>query len=151
MRRFNDDTLATELMASVVVAFTVVFSALFTIAWQVDSQFGQSMVFSLVIALLAAASSWEAWRGKRIDALHSRSIVAAGLAAIALARLVRAASLFAQKVGWIGIPDGRAIRGLMDYGVTVAIVVVTFGLVLLTNERFERDHARSLDEPQASS
>ena len=38
----------------------------------------------------------------------------------------------------------------MDYGVTVAIVVVTFGLVLLTNERFERDHSRSLDEPEAS-
>jgi hypothetical protein len=151
MRRFNDDTLASELMASVVIAFTVVFSALFTIAWQVDSQFGQSIVFSLVIALLAGASSWEAWRGKKIDALNSRSIVAAGLAAIAVARVLRAAALLAQKVGLIGIPDGRAIRGLMDYGVTVAIVVVTFGLVLLTNERFEREHARSLDGPQASS
>ncbi len=150
MRRFNDPTLSTELMASVVVAFTIVFSALFTIAWQVDPLRGQSMTFSLVISLLAAAAGWEAWRGGRIDGLRSRPIVACGLAAIALARLLRAASLLAQNMGWIGVPDGRALRGLMDYGVTVAIVVVTFGLVLLTNERFEREHARALDEPGES-
>ena len=70
---------------------------------------------------------------------------------MAVFRLVRAASLLAQNFSLLQVPDGRAIRGMMDYGVTVAIVVVTFGLVLLTNERFERDHARSLDEPQASS
>ena len=151
MRRFNDSTLATELMASVVVALTIVFSALFTIAWQVDSVRGQSMVFSLVIALLAAAAAWEAWHGGKVDGLRSRAIVAYGLAAIALCRLVRAGSLLAQNIGWIHIPDGRAIRGLMDYGVTVAIVVVTFGLVLLTNERFEREHALTLDEPEAAS
>ena len=151
MRRFNDPTLSTELMASVVVAFTIVFAALFTIAWQVDPLRGQSMTFSLVISLLAAAASWEVWRGRPIDGLRSRPVVAYGLAAIALARLLRAASLMAQNIGWIQVPDGRAIRGLMDYGVTVAIVVVTFGLVLLTNERFEREHSRSIDGPEASS
>lgn len=151
MRRFNDPTLSTELMASVVVAFTVVFSALFTIAWQVDPGRGQSMVFSLVISMLAAVAAWEARRGGRTDGLRSRSVVAYGLAAIALARLLRAASLLGQNVGWIQAPDGRALRSLMDYGVTVAIVVVTFGLVLLTNERFEREHARALEEPEPSS
>lgn len=151
MRRFNDSSLKTELMAAVVVAFTIVFSALFTIAWQVDPLRGQSIVFSLVIAMLAAAASWEAWRGGRRDGLRSRSIVAIGLAAMAVFRLVRAASLLAQNFSLLQVPDGRAIRGMMDYGVTVAIVVVTFGLVLLANERFEREHSRTLDEATRST
>ena len=151
MRRFNDPTLATELMASVVVAMTIVFAALFTIAWQVDPLRGQSIVFSLAIALLAAAAAWEAWRGGRIDGLQSRPIVTAGLLGIALARLARSATLLAQNFDLLGVPTGRVLRSYTDYAVTVCIVVVTFGLVMLASERFERDHARTLDEPRPPS
>ena len=70
---------------------------------------------------------------------------------MAVFRLIRAGSLLAQNFDLLQVPDGRAIRGLMDYGVTVAIVVVTFGLVLLANERFEREHARTLDEATTPS
>ena len=151
MRRFNDATVHTELMAAIVVAITVVFAALFTIAWQVDSMRGQSIVFSLTISLLSGAAAWEAWRGRRIDGLRSRPIVVTGLAGIALARLARAATLFGQNLDVLGVPEGRALRTYLDFSMTVFIVVVTFGLVLLATERFEREHARSLDEPESSS
>ncbi len=151
MRRFNDATLSTELMAAVVVAITILFAALFTIAWQVGYMRGQSMVFSLSVSLLAGAAAWEAWRGRRIDGLRSRPIVAGGLAAIALARLARAATLMGQDLDMLVAADARAARTYLDFSVTVSIVVVTFGLVLLATERFEREHAHSLDEPAGSS
>lgn len=150
MRRFNDSSLAPELMAAVVVALTIVFAALFTIAWQVDSVRGQSIVFSLAISLLAGITAWEAWRGGRGDGLRSRSIVGWGLVGISLARLMRAGTLLAQNLDLLSVPYGRALRSYLDYGVTVCIVIVTFGLVMLASERFERDHARAVDGPRDS-
>ena len=70
--------------------------------------------FFQVISLLAAAAGWEAWRG-RGDGLRSRPVVAYGMAAISLARLLRAASLLAQK-GISGVPviDGARLVGVFS-------------------------------------
>jgi hypothetical protein len=123
-----------------------VFAALFTMAWQVaPAARAQSMVFSLFIATLAAAASWETWRGRRLDGLRSRPIAALALAGIAAARLVRAGMALAQGMGMIEPQTGVIAQGYALYFTTVCILVVTFGLVLMANERFERQYTLTTD------
>lgn len=101
----------------------------------------QSIVFSLFVCILASLASGETWRGRHLDGLRSRPIAALALAGIAVARLVRAAMVFAQGVGMLDPDVGGIPQGYAQYFTTVCILVVTFGLVLMTHERFERQYA----------
>ena len=151
MRRFNDPGVSAELMAVIVVAITIVFSALFTMAWQaIPIARAQSIVFSLFVCILASLAAWETWRGRKLDGLRSRPIAALALAGIAVARLVRALMVFAQGMG---VMDGQVsivAQGYALYFTTVCILVVTFGLVLMANERFERQYGLSKEERRAA-
>ena len=146
MRRFNDPAIGDRRARRVIVAaILIVFVALFTLAWQVAPVArAQSIVFSLFVFILASLAAWETWRGRQLDGLRSRPIAALALAGIAVARLVRAAMVFAQGIGMIDPEVGVIAQGYALYFTTVCILVVTFGLVLMAHERFERQE-RDLD------
>jgi hypothetical protein len=151
MRRFNDPTIGAELLGAVVAAVTIVFAALFTLAWQVAPQArAQSTVFSLFVFILASLAAWETWRGRRLDGLRSRPIAALALAGIAAARLARAAVEAVQGMGMVDPQVGAIVQGYALYFTTVCILVVTFGLVLMANERFERQYALSTEGERAA-
>ncbi len=151
MRRFNDRGVRVELMAMIVVAIIIVFAALFTLAWQVAPVMrAQSVVFSMFICVLAMAASWETWRGRRLDGLRSRPVAAVALAGIAFARLIRALMVLAQGLDMIEPSVGVIAQSYALYFTTVCILVVTFGLVLMANERFERQYAMATDPNRAA-
>jgi hypothetical protein len=146
MRRFNDPAVGAELMTVIVAAITLVFAALFTMAWQVAPVVrAQSIVFSLFVFILALLAAWETWRGRRLDGLRSRPIAAFALAGIAIARLARAIMVFLQGLGLVDASTAAIAQGYAHYFTTVFILVVTFGLVLMANERFEREYALSVE------
>ena len=151
MRRFNDPGVSAELMGVIVAAITIVFAALFTLAWQaIPMARAQSMVFSLFVCILASLAAWETWRGHRLDGLRSRPIAALALTGIAVARFLRAAMVFAEGMGALDPQDGVIAQGYALYFTTVCILVVTFGLVLMANERFERQYGQPKEEGSAA-
>jgi len=151
MRRFNDPGVSAELMGVIVAAITIVFAALFTLAWQaIPMARAQSMVFSLFVCILASLAAWETWRGHRLDGLRSRPIAALALTGIAVARFLRAAMVFAEGMGALDPQDGVIAQGYALYFTTVCILVVTFGLVLMANERFERQYGLPKEEGSAA-
>ena len=143
MRRFNDRRLGPWRMAVSVVAVTIAFAVLFTLAWQAGAAVrAQTILFSLFIAGLALATARETWRGRQLDGLRSRALPAAALVGIAAARLVRAALVGLQAIGAVDTHVNAAALSYAQYFTTIFILVVTFGLVLMANERFERQYAR---------
>lgn len=150
MRRANDPSLTPALMGSITVAITVVFATVFTMGWQVaPGARGHTIVFSLWLCALVSATAWETLRGRRIDGLQSRKIAGGALIAIALARLLRGGAILAQGLGLLEAQTVIPLLGYTLYFMTVCIVVVTFGLVLMANEEFERNYARSIEADPA--
>jgi hypothetical protein len=151
MRRFNDPTMKPELMGVMIAAIVIVFAALFTVAWQVAPVArAQSVVFSLFVFMLALAAAWETWRGRRVDGLSSRPVAAVALAGIAVARLTRALLVLAQGMDMIEPSVSAISQSYALYFTTVCTLVVTFGLVLMANERFERQYAMSTEPGRAA-
>ena len=151
MRRFNDKAMTTELASVIVAAILILFVALFTLAWQVAPQArAQSIVFSLFVFILASLAAWETWRGRQLDGLRSRPIAALALAGIAAARLVRAAMVFAQGMGMLEADVSVIAQGYALYFTTACILLVTFGLVLMAHERFERQNVISTEAGRAA-
>ena len=151
MRRFNDPAVSAELLGVIVATIVIIFVALFTLAWQVAPVArAQSIVFSLFVCILASLAAWETWRGRQLDGLRSRPIAALALAGIATARLVRAAMGFALGMEMIEPEAGVIAQGYALYFTTVCILVVTFGLVLMAHERFERQYAVSTEPGRAA-
>ena len=143
MRRFNDRRLEPWRMAGWVSGVTAAFAVTFTFAWQAGAVLrAQAIVFSLFIAGLALAAARETWRGRQLDGMHSRALPAAALVGIAVARLVRATMVALQAIGAVSPPVNAAALSYAQYVTTTCILVVTFGLVLMANERFERQYAR---------
>ncbi len=142
MRRFNDPELAPELLGMIAAGLTGLFVLLYILAWQAGATVrAHSIVSSLFVFFLALAAAWETWRGRQLDGLRSRSIAALALAGIAAARLVRAATVTFAAMGLVDAPTRLIVQGYMLYLTTACILVVTFGLVLMANERFEREYA----------
>ncbi len=146
MRRFNSHEASPLRMAAVVAAITGAFVALVTLSWQMGAALrAQSLVFSLFVGGLALATAWETWRGGQEDGLQSRRIAAVALAGIAAARLVRVGLL---ALDWVDLAEPQTVDMIWGYGIyvsTVCVLVVTFGLVLMANERSEQQLARQLD------
>ena len=142
MRRFNSSKATPLRMAIVAIAITCLFALVVTFSWQMGSALrAQSLVFSLFVGGLAGATAWETWRGGRMDGLQSRRIAAVALAGIAVARMVRVGLLV---LDWYDIIEPQTADMVWGYGIyvsTVCVLVVTFGLVLMANERFEREYA----------
>jgi len=142
MRRFNDPTLAPELAGMAAAAITTVFVLLFVLAWKIGPLVRLHLVvFSLFVFVLCLSAAWETWRGRRLDGLRSRSIAAAALAGIAVARLARATAGTLEATGTVDAGTRTLVQGYANYATTAFILVVTFGLVLMANERFEREFA----------
>ena len=146
MRRFNSDGISPLRMATVVVAITAAFALAVTFSWQLGSALrAQSLVFSLFVGALALATAAETRRGGRHDGLQSRHIAAVALTGIALARLIRVGML---GLDWWNIVEPQTADVAWHYGIyfsTVCVLVVTFGLVLMANERAEHQLARQID------
>ena len=136
MRRFNGDTAPPLRMTIIVAAITCVFVLLVTVSWQMGAALrAQSLVYSLFVGGLALVTAWETWHGGRQDGLRSRRLAAAALAGIAAARLFRVGLL---GLDWFDIVDPETADMLWGYGMylsTVCVLLVTFGLVLMANER----------------
>lgn len=143
MRRFNDRTIGPLRTVVSVSAVTIAFAGLYTLAWQTAGAVrAPAILFSLFIAGLALATAWETWRGRQLDGLRSRALPAAALIGIATARVVRVAMVVLQAIGVIDGHVNAAALSYAQYFTTTCILVVTFGLVLMANERFERQYAR---------
>lgn len=152
MRRFNDHELAPELMAVIIGTITSLFVVLFTLAWQAGpAARAQAVVLSLFIVALAFLAAWETWRGRRLDGLRSRAVAAIALAGIGLARLARAATTTLAGVDLIDADVRAVVQGYATYATTVCVLIVTFGLVLMASERFERQYGRTTDGRQRAS
>jgi hypothetical protein len=145
MRRFNANAASPLRMAIVVTAITCLFALLVTFSWQMGSALrAQSLVFSLFVGGLALATAWETWHGGRMDGLQSRRIAAIALAGIAAARLGRVGLL---ALDWVDLVEPQTADLFWGYGMyvsTVCVLVVTFGLVLMANERSEQQVARQI-------
>jgi len=151
MRRFNDPAMGAELAGVIVAAIVLVFVALFTLAWQVAPVArAQSIVFSLFIFILASMAAWETWRGRQLDGLRSRPIAALALAGIAVARLAQAVMVSADGLDVVAPQVVDIAQGYALYFTTVCILVVTFGLVLMAHERFERQNVISTEVGRAA-
>jgi len=148
MRRFNSHSASPLHMAIVVAAITGAFVLLVTFSWQMGSALrAQSLVFSLFVGGLALATAWETWRGGQEDGLQSRRIAAVALGGIAVARLVRVGLL---ALDWFDLVEPQTADMVWGYGMyvsTVCVLVVTFGLVLMANERSERQVAQQIAKP----
>lgn len=142
MRRFNDPRLAIEVVAIAIGAATSLFVALFTLAWQAGTAAPlHSIVLSLFIFILAMLAAWETWRGRQLDRLQSRIVAAVGLIGIAVARLIRGAMASLAGLEVVDAETRLAAAGYSIYATSVFILIVTFGLVLMASERFERQSA----------
>jgi uncharacterized membrane protein len=123
-------------MALVAAVITVAFVFLVTVSWQVGAALrAQSLLFSLFVGGLALATAWETWHGGQQDGLRSRRIAALPLAGIAGARLFRVVLL---ALDWFDIVDPETADMVWGYGMyfsTICVLMVTFGLVLMANER----------------
>jgi hypothetical protein len=151
MRRFNDPAMGAELAGVIVAAIVLVFVALFTLAWQVAPVArAQSIVFSLFIFILASMAAWETWRGRQLDGLRSRPIAALALAGIAVAWLAQAVMVSADGLDVVAPQVVDIAQGYALYFTTVCILVVTFGLVLMAHERFERQNVISTEVGRAA-
>ncbi|MDP1750472.1 MAG: hypothetical protein Q8L22_13515 [Reyranella sp.] len=136
MRRFNGDTAPALRMAIAAAAITAAFVLLVTISWQMGAALrAQSLLFSLFVGGLALATAWQTWRGGGNDGLRSRRIAASALAGIAAARLFRVGLL---GLDWFDIVEPDTADLVWGYGMylsTVCVLLVTFGLVLMADER----------------
>lgn len=151
MRRFNDPAMGSELAGVIVAAIVIIFVALFMLAWKVAPVVrAQSIVFSLFIFILASLAAWETWRGRQLDGLRSRPIAALALAGIAVARLAQAVMVSADGLDVIEPQVVDIAQGYALYFTTVCILLVTFGLVLMAHERFERQNVISTEVGRAA-
>ena len=136
MRRFNGDRTTPPRMAMMVAAITAIFVVRVTVSWQRGAALrAQSLLFSLFVGGLALATAWETWHGGQKDGMRSRRIAALPLAGIAAARLFRVALLV---LDWFDIVDPETADRAWGYGMyvsTICVLMVTFGLVLMANER----------------
>ena len=131
MRRFNDPAMGAELAGVIVAAIVLVFVALF-------------------VFILASLAAWETWRGRQLDGLRSRPIAALALAGIAVARLAQAVMVSADGLDVIESEVVVIAQGYALYFTTVCTLVVTFGLVLMAHERFERQNVISTEAGRAA-
>ncbi len=136
MRRFNGDAAPPLRMAIAAVAIVAAFVVLVTASWQMGAALrAQSLLFSLFVGGLALATAWETWHGGQHDGLRSRRLAATALAGIAAARLFRVSLL---GLDWFDIVDPEAADLVWGYGMyltTVCVLIVTLGLVLMSDER----------------
>ncbi len=98
--------------------------------------------FSFFLGMLALGAGHEVWAGRHVDDLRSRLPTALAFAGLGLARLVRAGSL-ALEVWQVSPPRSAAmIHPYTLYAAVVFTVVITYGLVMMANERaVRRDEA----------
>lgn len=143
IRRFNGTQAPAVHMAIAVVAMAASFVILVSASWQAGAALrAQSLVFSLYVGGLAAIAARETWYGGRREGLHSRRIAALALAGIAAARLFRVVLLALDWFDMLGPEQADLIWGYGMYFSTVCVLMVTFGLVLMANER---QHLREMD------
>ncbi len=136
MRRFNGNQAPPLHMAMAVVAMAVAFVLMVSASWQAGAALrAQSLLFSLYVGGLAAIAARETWYGGRKEGLQSRRIAALALAGIAAARLFRVGLLGLDWFDIVGPETADQIWGYGMYFSTVCVLIVTFGLVLMANER----------------
>lgn len=123
-------------LAGLVVASGAAFVALFVAASAMGAGLRTSSVlFSTFVGGFALASAYETRRGAVRDKLQSRTPTALAFAGLALARFVRAG---VASLEIASVLDGRVsltIQGYALYATIVFVLAITYGLILMANER----------------
>lgn len=140
LRRFNDESLSLGRQVLAVLAVAGAFALLFLLANQLGwPRRVQSTLFALFIAGLTLTAAWETWRGFRHDGLRSRHIAAGALFCIALTRLVRVGLIIGQSAGLMAPHTAEMVQSYTLYANVLFLLVATAGLVLMAQERVDRD------------
>jgi hypothetical protein len=140
MRRFSDERLTPVGQALAVLAVAGVFALLFILAWQAGlPRRVQSALFALFVAGLTLTAAWETWRGFQRDGLRSRHITASALVCIAATRLVRLGLLVLQSADLVSPQPAELVQSYTLYLNIFFRLVATAGLVLMAQERVDRD------------
>ena len=140
LRRFNDESLSLGRQALTVLAVCGAFALLFLLAGHLGwPRRAQSALFSLFIAGLTLLAAWETWRGFRHDGLRSRHIAAGALACIATTRLVRFGLIVVQFLDAVPSATAELVQSYTLYANVLFLLVATAGLVLMAQERIDRE------------
>lgn len=135
LRLFNQgrtDTARLILMvAGASIAMLVLYGALTALG---GGRQAISIPFSLLLGVLALASSYELWRGRRHDGLSSRLPTALAFVGLGIARLARAAGLGLEVMGALPRGTAAASHPYALYATIVFILVITYGLVMMAYE-----------------
>lgn len=132
----NRDRLGVARLAGFVVASGAAFVALFMAASAMGAGLRTSSVlFSVFVGGFALASAYETWRGAARDGLQSRFATAVAFACLAATRFIRAGAAGLEIASML---DGRVsvtIQGYTLYAAIVFVLAITYGLILMANER----------------
>lgn len=123
-------------LAGLVAASGAAFVALFVAASAMGAGLRTSSVlFSTFIGGFALASAYETWRGAARDGLQSRRPTALAFAGLAAARLIRAGVASLEIASLLDGSVSVTIQGYMLYASIVFVLAITYGLILMANER----------------
>lgn len=98
-------------------------------------QLAAAIPFSAFLGVLSLGSAYEVRSGQHQDGLRSRLLTALAFAGLGLARLIRAATLGLEAAGLLGPGMAGTIHPFALYATIVFILIITYGLVMMANER----------------
>jgi hypothetical protein len=138
LRLFNQARFDPVRLLAVSAGVSVGYVALCGLASAVGAgQQTASIPFSLFLGGLSVASAHEIWQGRK-DGVRSRLPTALALVGLGLARLIRAATLSLEVAGVLGPGGAAPVHPYTLYATVVFILAVTYGLVMIANERAAR-------------
>jgi|GEM_PF-589409 len=132
----NRDRLGGARLVGLVVAGGATFVALFAVASAMGAGLRTSSVlFSVFVGGFALASAYETWRGAARDGLRSRFPTALAFAGLAATRFIRAGTASLEIANMLDGHASETIQGYTLYASIVFVLAVTYGLILMANER----------------
>jgi len=102
-------------------------------------QLAAAIPFSVFLGVLSLAAGYEVWSGQRQDGLRSRLVTALAFAGLGLARLIRATTLGLEVAGALAPGMAGVFHAFTLYATIVFFLIITYGLVMMANERALRD------------
>jgi diguanylate cyclase (GGDEF)-like protein len=126
-----------------VVWLIVVFAATFGVAvWRGASFSERAALTSAGLAVFAALSAWELWRGRIDDLGRSRHALASLFAVMAALLTARSGLTWLSAAATPATDYYDPLRGLVPLVNSIAVVCLSIGLMIIANERMSGRHRK---------